>query len=217
MTTERNDSAEDAPTVLAPLGRAIGRTRLVVLLAVLAVLLVALSLFLIGTLMAISSVWHAWEAVLQGRMESTDLTVRFLEIVSVMLKAVVFYLIAVGLYSLFIAPLNVTVALGVETLSDLETKVISVVVVIMSVTFLEHFIQWNKPTETLQFAGSLSVVVASLVLFQMYSHRAKEDQQAHNPDTQARAKREMFHKDHEQQEIKPDEERGSAAPSTDDE
>ena len=44
--------------------------------------------------------------------------------------------IGVGLYSLFIAPLNLTVSLGVETLSDLESKVLSVVVVIMAVTFL---------------------------------------------------------------------------------
>lgn len=211
MTERKNIDArgsiadDDDPTPLTPLARAIGRSRFVVMIAVAAVMIVALSLFLLGAILAALSVWHAWKGVFEGQIGSTDLTVEFLEVVSVMLKAVVFYIIGVGLYSLFIAPLNLTVALGVETLNDLESKVISVVIVILGVTFLEHFIRWEQPVEMLQYGGALALVVAALVLFQMFSHRAKQDQKAHDPDVQARAKREMFHKDHEQQEIEPDE------------
>jgi uncharacterized membrane protein YqhA len=195
-------SSAHAPTsALAPFSQAIGRTRYIVLLAVGAVMLVAISLFLLGTLQAVFAVWHAWSGVLRGEQGTTDLTVEFLEIVSVMLKAVVFYIIGVGLYSLFITPLNLTVSLGVQTLADLESKVISVVVVILGVTFLEHFIQWQQPVETLQFGGALAAVVISLVVFQYYTHRAKEDQQAHNPDVQARAKQELFQADREEHEI----------------
>ena len=132
---------------MEPLGRVIGRTRYVVLLAVIAVLLVALSLFLLGTILAIIGIWEAWAALLDGRLEATDLTVEFLEIVSLMLKAVFFYLIGVGFYSLFIAPLNIATSLGVETLNDLETKVISVVVVILAVRFLEEFISGKQALE----------------------------------------------------------------------
>ena len=78
---------------MEPLGRVIGRTRYVVLLAVIAVLLVALSLFLLGTILAIMGIWEAWAALIHGRIEATDLTIEFLEIVSGMLKAVFFYLI----------------------------------------------------------------------------------------------------------------------------
>lgn len=201
----------DTHTLLAPFSRAIGRTRFVVLLAIIAVMLVAVSLFLLGTIQAVLGIWHAWSSVLQGALTeesqagTTQLTVEFLELVSVMLKAVVFYIIGVGLYSLFIAPLNLTVSLGVETLVDLESKVVSVVVVILGVTFLEHFIRWEKPTETLQFGAALALVVVALVLFQMYSHRTKEDQKAHNPDVQARAKRNLFQEDREEHEITHDE------------
>lgn len=195
---------------LAPLGTAIGKTRFLVLLAVLAVILVSLTLFVLGAWLAVVSVGHAWQNALQGRLSGTDLTVEFLEVVSVLLKAVVFYLIGVGLYSLFIEPLNVTVALGVETLNDLESKVISVVVVILAITFLEHFIRWDKPGETLQFAGSLALVVGALVFFQRYNHQAKEDQQSHHPDTQARAKRDMFEGEAEHHRIRADEVEGTA-------
>ena len=211
MTERKNRAATGSitddhhPTPLSPLARAIGRSRFVVMIAVAAVMIVALSLFLLGAILAALSVWHAWKGVFEGQLGSTDLTVEFLEVVSVMLKAVVFYIIGVGLYSLFIAPLNLTVALGVETLNDLESKVVSVVIVILGVTFLEHFIRWEQPVEMLQYGGALALVVAALVVFQMLGHRVKQDQKAHHPDVQARAKREMFHKDHEQQEIKPDE------------
>lgn len=197
-------AAEHSPVPFAALGQAIGHTRFVVLVAVAAVLLVAVSLFVLGTVQAVTTVWQAWAATLQGD-QAPHLSVEFLEIVSVMLEAVVFFLIGVGFYSLFIAPLNLAIALGVETLNDLEERVISVVVVVLAVTFLLHFIRWEKPLETLQFGAALALTVASLVLFQRYSQRAKEDQKAHKPDTQQRSKREMFHEHEEQHEIKPGE------------
>jgi uncharacterized membrane protein YqhA len=208
MKNEREGSAQAA---LAGFGRVIGRTRFVVLLAVAAVMLVAVSLFLLGVLQAVSATWNAWRAALGGGIDSTDLTVKFLEIVLTMLKAVVFYIIGVGLYSLFIAPLNLTVALGVESMNDLESKVVSVVIVMMAVTFLEHFILWENPVEMLQRGTGLALVIAALVFFQHHSHRAKEVQKSHDPDLQVRAKREMFQENKEEREIRSDEEHGSAA------
>lgn len=179
----------------------IGHTRYIVLLAVAAVMLVAISLFLLGTIQALSGVWQAWHTVLSGNLEATELTIQFLEIVSVMLKAVVFYLIGVGLYSLFVSPLNITVSLGVQTLADLEAKVVSVVVVILGVTFLEHFVRWEEPRATLEFGAAMALVVIALVLFQRYSHLAKEDQKMHSPDEQAKAQQKMFEHQDEQAEI----------------
>lgn len=101
-----NDGQLEGATPPTPLNRAIGRSRYIVLFAVVAVMLVAGSLFLLGTLQALDAVYNAWVSVWRGELNSTDLTVKFLEIVSVMLKAVVFYIIGVGLYSLFISTLR---------------------------------------------------------------------------------------------------------------
>ena len=186
------ESKDRIHDVLVGIGQTLGRTRLVVLIAVAAVLLVSLSLFLLGAAQALVSVYNAWRELFAGDLESTDLTVRFLEIVSVMLKAVVFHLIGIGLFSLFVAPLNLAVALGIQTLYDLETKVVSVVIVILAVTFLTHFIEWKDSLVLLHHGIALAVAVLSLVVFQLYSHKAREDQQSHHPDVQARSKREMF-------------------------
>ncbi|GGR03104.1 YqhA family protein [Deinococcus ruber] len=187
-----------------PFSRAIGQSRFIVLLAVISVLLVAIALFLLGVLQALSGIWDAVQAVASGHFAATSLTIQFLEIVSTMLKAVVFYIIGVGLYSLFIAPLNLTVSLGVETLNDLEDKIVSVVIVILAVTFLEHFVHWDEPLQTLEFGAALALVVGSLVFFQRYSHQAKEAQQDRAPAVTARARQQLFEEDTEQQSIPVD-------------
>jgi uncharacterized membrane protein YqhA len=120
-----------------------------------------------------------------------------------MLKAVIFYIIGVGLYNLFISPLNLPVALGVETLGDLEAKVVSVVIVIMAVDFLEHFILWQQGAEILQFGITLSIVTAALVAFQVYCHWAKADAQHQHPQPRLRAPHELFDEGQVQQVVVP--------------
>ena len=179
----------------------IGRTRFIVIIAVIAVLLVAFSLFLQGTLIALSTVYETWRDMFAHgiKSEANTLTVEFLQVVGTMLKAVVFYLIGVGLYSLFIRPLNLTSALGVESLSDLEQKVVSVIIVILGVTFLEHFIRWEKPLDTLYFAGALALAGGALVLFQNVHKGSGSDLQ--QPEAKLRARRELFEHDTEGREI----------------
>ena len=147
-----NPPPPDSP--LAGFGRLIGRSRYLVLIAVIAVLLVSLTLFLLGALNAFTVTWKAWrQAYAFGDFASTDLLIEILAVIDVMLRAVVFYIVGVALYSLFIAPLNLTAALGVESLVDLETKVISVVIVILAIAFLEHFVRWENSADTLYFCG----------------------------------------------------------------
>jgi uncharacterized membrane protein YqhA len=195
-TSRENGDGHDTPFALL-----IGRSRLIVVVAVVAVLLCAFSLFLLGAWLALVTIWHAWSGVVGGELGTTELTIRFLEIVTVMLKAVFFYLIGVGFYSLFISPLNVTVAMGVETLNDLETKVISIIIVIMAVNFLERFIQYAAPIDVLTGAAALALAVAALVVFKIYTNR--EGQESRMRRDQDRAKVEMFERSHEEQDVKP--------------
>jgi uncharacterized membrane protein YqhA len=198
------------PSPTAPLAEVIGKTRFIVLVAVVSVILVSVTLFVIGAGLAVQGIWHAIGSMLRGEMVATSITVDLLEVVSVMLKAVVFYLVGVGFYSLFIAPLNVTAALGIRSFNDLEIKVVSVVVVIMAVTFLEHFIRWDQAVETLLYGVSLAVVVGALVLFQMHSHRAARDDEHENARSRHVAQRELFHEDHEEREVRAEDELADA-------
>ncbi|MGE3268516.1 MAG: YqhA family protein, partial [Chloroflexota bacterium] len=133
------DAQTRHPSRLAPLAEVIGRTRFFVLVAVVSVMLVSVSLFILGAAMAAQGTWHVAVAIVTGEFNSSSsISVDLLEVVSVLLKAVVFYLIGVGFYSLFVAPLNVAAALGITSFNDLEIKVVSVIIVIMGITFLER-------------------------------------------------------------------------------
>jgi uncharacterized membrane protein YqhA len=163
------------------------------------------SFFLLAAWLALQGIWHAFEQAFRGNLDSTELTVEFLEVISAMLKAVIFYIVGVGLYSLFIAPLNITTALGVETLTDLEIRVVSIVILIMAVTLLEHFIRWENAEETLQFGGTLALAVVALVAFQYFSHRAEKDIYTPDPGTQLRAQRELYEEHREDRKLTEEE------------
>jgi uncharacterized membrane protein YqhA len=90
--------------------------------------------------------------------------------------------------------------MGVETLNDLETKVISIIIVIMAVNFLERFIQYAAPIDVLTGAAALAIAVAALVFFKIYTNR--EGQEARMRADQDRAKVEMFERSHEEQDVK---------------
>ncbi|MCL5284668.1 MAG: YqhA family protein [Nitrospirae bacterium] len=196
----------EQPIFVKTLTNLLGRSRYLVFVAVLAVMMTAFSLFLIGTVQAMEALYAAWARVLTGKFSSHGISMSLnLNVVSTMLEAVVFYLVGVGLYSLFISPLNVAVALGIESLTDLESKILSVIVVIMGATFLQHFVLWTKAAETLQFAASLAMVVLSLIALQWFGHRATEMQKSYNLKTQSRAQHEMFNESTEQHEVKTEE------------
>lgn len=203
MVKPREPPSAGVPPRESLLARAIGRSRLVVMVAVIAVLAAAFSFFLLGAVLAAQGIVDAWRGALVGKIDSTELTLQFLQIVTVMLKAVFFYLVGVGLYSLFISPLNLTVALGVKTLSDLEAKIISVVIVIMAVSFMEHYIESRGEMAVLLSSGALALAVIALVAFQWHAHRAGQDHSDHRPGETEQAKREMFEEQHERHEVRP--------------
>jgi uncharacterized membrane protein YqhA len=188
----------------APFAGVVSSTRYVVLLAVAAVLLVSASLFVLAALQSGAAVVSAVQGVVRGESDSAELTVKFLEIVSSMLKAVVFYLVGVGLYSLFIAPLNLPAALGVESFSDLETRIVSVVIVIMAVTFLEHFVAWKDPEELVRFGGTMAAVVLALVAFQYHNTRARQEQKRSDAATEVRAQRHLFQEGEQRRRVVPE-------------
>jgi uncharacterized membrane protein YqhA len=180
---------------------AIGRARLLVVVAVIAVLLASFSLFLLGALLAATTMLESWQSALALQLQPAELTLRFLHIVTVMMKAVFFYLIGVGLYSLFISPLNVTVALGIETLNDLETKIVSVIIVILGVDFLERFIERHEALEVLQDAGALALAVSALVLFKIFTNKEGQETRARRDQEDAQAR--MF-AEQEERDVPPD-------------
>ncbi len=152
--------------------RMIENTHYVVLIAVLAVLAISMTIFVFGAIESAIKIRNLIQhAELKSHVLTISLVVEFLEIISDMLKAVIFYLVGMAFYSLFIQPLSICMTLGVKSLRDLEAQLINVIVVILAVEFLEHFILWEEPDKVLKFAISLGLVVSALVFFRYFSLR----------------------------------------------
>ncbi len=56
---------------------------------------------------------------------------------------------------------------------------IGVIVVVMSIDFLEHFILWQRPVEMIHFAGALGLVVGALAIFLRFRNIANQTQAPH--------------------------------------
>ena len=142
---------------------------------VVGVLFVAVSLALVAAGLAANAAWDAAVDVAQGDASTTEVKTEFLSLASLLLESVVFYLVGVGLYSLFVQPVAGRIPFAPTSLADLEVKVISVVIVILATTFLERFTGGQPASETRDLAIALALAVPALVLFQWYLTRAGKE------------------------------------------
>lgn len=92
--------------VIRRLTRIIEHFHLIVLIAVLAIMAVSLAIFILGALASFLKIWVAFSHVKTDHILPVNLLVEFLEIISDMFKAVIFYLVGISFYSLFITPLD---------------------------------------------------------------------------------------------------------------
>ena len=152
------------------LTRAVDATRYVVLLAVLSVVMVAMLVFLGGTLLTLGSIRTAAGIIIAGEVEGHDALVTVLGLVVVMLEAVVFYIVGIGLYSIFIQPLRLARRLGLDTLDHVESKIVSVIIVMLAVNFVENLIRTHNSMDSLLHAAAIALVVPPLVWFKRQLH-----------------------------------------------
>jgi uncharacterized membrane protein YqhA len=71
------------------------------------------------------------------------------------------------LYKLFIADkeVHLPVKLKINSLKNLEDKIIGVIVAALAVAFLGHAAGPDEPSELLAYGGGIAVVIVALALF----------------------------------------------------
>ncbi len=94
------------------------------------------------------------------------LALNLIEAVDLFLLGTAFYLIALGLYELFIdenAP--VPAWLEIHSLDDLKSKLLSVIVVVLAVQFLAQVLGWKGDLSIIGLGLSVAVVIFALAFF----------------------------------------------------
>jgi uncharacterized membrane protein YqhA len=139
----------------------LGGSRYIVFLAVLTALVLGLTLFILGAYKAGLEIAH----ILQGELPKS-LAAAFIEITDLLLLGVVMYIIALGLYELFIDDtVPVPHWLEIHSIDDLKAKLISVVIVVLGVDFLKQVVSWDGERNLLTFGGGIALIIAALTYF----------------------------------------------------
>ncbi|MGD8558787.1 MAG: YqhA family protein [Gammaproteobacteria bacterium] len=163
-------------------------SRFVVLFAVLASLVTSLSVFFVATVDAYYMASHL------GEYASSDLTTEarsvmraatithVVEIIDGYLLATVLLIFALGLYELFISPIDLAKkdrdltasnVLIINSLDDLKARLAKVILMILIVRFFEHAIsmKFGTPLNLLYLAAGIALIGVALYL----SHDKKHD------------------------------------------
>jgi uncharacterized membrane protein YqhA len=98
---------------------------------------------------------------------SKTMALAVIEIIDLFLVGTVAYIAAVGLYKLFIsnAEIELPMRLKINTLKDLEEKIIGVIVAALAVAFLGQAAGSSGPTALLNYGGGIALVIAALAFF----------------------------------------------------
>jgi len=122
---------------------------------------------------------QGWNLLRQGDFSSKgakQLTLTVIESIDMFLIGAISYIVAVGLYKLFISQEEgqILKRVKIEKLADLENKIIGVVVVAMAVGFLGKATEAVDALAVLQGGVGVAVVIGALCLFLKFSSATDE-------------------------------------------
>lgn len=141
-------------------------SRYVILIAIIGSFLAALTLLIYGSLEIFQTIG---ETITSGKIDSKgakQLALTFIQLVDLFLLGTAFYIIALGLYELFI---DDTVPmpdwLQINDLDDLKGKLVSVLIVVIAVFFLGQVAEWDGQRDLLGYGTAIALVIAALTYF----------------------------------------------------
>jgi len=78
---------------------------------------------------------------------------------------------ALGLFELFIGPLNLPEWLAISHLHQLKSRLASILVLVLAVTFLEHYVEGAAPVALLESAVAATLVGGLLIAFSYFGKK----------------------------------------------
>lgn len=146
--------------------RILTASRYLILIAVVGSFAAATTILLYGGVEIIELIVDTLQAADVSSKGAKTLALAFIETVDLFLLGTVFYIIALGLYELFIADLpSLPKWLVIRNLDDLKDKLIGVIIVVMGVLFLGQVVTWDGERNLLNLGGAIALVIAALTYF----------------------------------------------------
>ncbi|WP_448584372.1 YqhA family protein [Thermocrinis sp.] len=133
-------------------------------------LLPSISLFVGAVFLGFYGIYVLFETIYKALVDesardSAVLATKFISVMDIHLLSVILYIFAVGLYELFVGKLDVPEWLKIEGIDQLKSKLASVIVLILAITFTKKFVEWKNPLDTLLFGIAVSAVIGVLIFY----------------------------------------------------
>ena len=142
------------------MARLVGTLRYLVFVAVVGVAVQAVATF--G--------WAVWitgdfihDLLSSTAWQQDDTVVELLQVLDLYLIGTVLTITAVGLYELFIGDVTLPDWLVIRSLSDLKTKIVEVIVLVIGIKFVEKLVTAKEPIDVLWYGLGSAVVMAVLI------------------------------------------------------
>ncbi len=146
------------------MGKFLSASRYMALLAVAALLATALAAFAWGIAASVDAII----LIVSTLGKDPETIVAIIKVVDAFLVATAVLIFALGIYELFVGSLNLPDWIQIHTLHDLKSKLGGVLILVMTVKFLEKLAEWKNAQETLYFALAIAVVAAVLIGFSAF-------------------------------------------------
>jgi uncharacterized membrane protein YqhA len=147
-------------------------SRFIVLIAVIGSFLASIASLLSGGARTVQVILKLFEK-LDSPSAVKGIAYSFIEVVDLFLIGTIFYIIALGLYELFVDDrLELPGWLVIRNLDDLKAKLINGIIVIMGVYFLGALVNWDGQSDLLRLSISVAVMITALTFFQVAHARS---------------------------------------------
>jgi uncharacterized membrane protein YqhA len=114
-----------------------------------------------------------------------EFAVGAIEVIDFFLLATVFYIVALGLYSLFIDDdLPMPAWLIIHDFDDVKGSLIGVIVVALGVFFLGHVVVWKGGNDLFFFGTAVALVILALSYFVSLKKKKDVATNTHKPEEQ---------------------------------
>jgi uncharacterized membrane protein YqhA len=160
----RSTTMRGGPEVM--LRHVLSSSRYLVVIAVASTLLGSAALLLYGAVQIAAVVVRTARAGSVSSSGAKALALGVIEAADVFLISIVLFIIAQGLYALFVSDtLPLPQWLEIHNLDDLKAKLISVVIAVLAVLFLGEVVKWDGERELAGLGAGIALVIAALTYF----------------------------------------------------
>ena len=145
------------------LRRVLAASRYLVVIAVIGSFLASVLVLIYGALTVVSIMLEVVAHPSFTTEGAKHLAVECIEVIDLFLLSTVLYIVALGLYELFIEDsLPMPSWLVITSLDDLKSKLIGVIVVLLAVTFLANVVDWDHTTTIVALGVAVGLVLLAL-------------------------------------------------------